>query len=136
MFPSYQIIIVDDDSDDRQLIIEAFSLIAPDLSFGQAFDGQHAIELLDSVDTAPSMIIVDLNMPVMNGLEMIRHIGSQQSQTPIVLMSTSLDSDTVKLAMSVGATCCYIKPVNYQELCSLAHQLLRRFVPQMLKIVT
>ncbi|GGN12916.1 hypothetical protein GCM10010967_56180 [Dyadobacter beijingensis] len=129
MNPSPTVIIVDDDDDDRRLIREAFHLFNSGITFLEAFDGKEAIALLDSLDNEPSLILVDLNMPVMNGLEMITEIRSRQSSTPMALISTSLGPEMVQQALEIGANCCYIKPVKYEELCSLAHQLLRRFLP-------
>jgi len=65
-------------------------------------DGQQAIEALGN--DVPDMVITDLNMPHVNGLELVEHIRDHYSETPVVLMTGEGSEDTAVQALRLGAT--------------------------------
>ena len=83
-----------------------------------ATDGFSALEELnsDEEDAADiSLIIVDLNMPNMNGLELIRRIrrSSKYAETPVLVTSARREPDEVKMAIKAGATDYLVKPLDH-----------------------
>ena len=120
--------IVDDDPDDRQIILDAFleNKYLGDYAFIET--GQ---ELLDNLqapsDLYPSLILLDLNMPGMMGLDILREIRNQKqySHIPIVVLTTSTLHNDRKLAFELGANCFLRKPDTFSHLVSLTDAILR-----------
>lgn len=67
-----------------------------------AADGKQATELLQ--DPLPDLIITDLNMPEMDGLELVEYVREHQSEIPVVLMTADGSEDTAVQALKRGAT--------------------------------
>jgi CheY-like chemotaxis protein len=110
----------EDDPDDEELLSETFRRVDP--SFSQVFinNGRKFIEYLDSVDPAnsPCLIVLDYNMPEMNGEEILKRMraSGQFLNIPKIIWSTS-GSDTYRRAcMDLGATDYIIKPSNIKDL--------------------
>ena len=120
--------IVDDDPDDRQIILDAFleNKYLGDYAFIETGE-----ELLDSLqapsDLYPSLILLDLNMPGMMGLDILREIRNQKqySHIPIVVLTTSTLHNDRKLAFEFGANCFLRKPDTFSHLVSLTDAILR-----------
>jgi len=87
------ILYVDDDTDDQFLAMETLSLLAPNATVVLAGNGLETLTYLNSVeDTAlPGLIIMDINMPLLNGKETVVRIRQQPrfAAIPIVLFTTS-----------------------------------------------
>lgn len=83
--------IVDDDEDDQFLFEEAFKQLIPPVAVKLLSDGEELLPALSNSETLPDLILLDLNMPRLNGFEAIKWLRSQRSyQTlPIVVLSTS-----------------------------------------------
>ena len=69
---------------------------------GEAVDGQEAV--VKAHQLAPDVVVLDLAMPVMNGIEAAREIRRDRPNTPIVLCSMCLDSELASVARDVGIT--------------------------------
>ena len=120
--------IVDDDPDDRQIILDAFleNKYLGDYAFIES-GGQLLENLQDSNALYPSLILLDLNMPGVMGLEALRKIRSQKqySHIPIVILTTSTLHMDRKLAFEYGANCFLRKPDSFPGLVSLMDDILR-----------
>ncbi|WP_138484573.1 response regulator [Dyadobacter bucti] len=125
---SDKILLIDDDDDDRFLIGEAFKLTGFDIQITEATTGNDGIEMIRSLKPLPSLIVVDMNMPGMGGIETIQQIRLLQSTVPVVLLTTSLTSQLANDAINQGANGSFNKPIQFEDMCSLAHQLCRRFL--------
>lgn len=84
----------DDDPDDLQLVKEAFEKYAKDVEVITAQDGEEALSILNRLtplDPLPCLIILDVNMPRLNGKETLKMIRSKEifKDIPIVLFTTS-----------------------------------------------
>lgn len=97
-----KILIVDDDFPVRMLLKqlinweeEGFSLI------GEAIDGQEGLEKVESL--APDLVIVDIEMPRLNGVEMIQQLQANQYKGAILVLSCHDDFTYVKEALKLGA---------------------------------
>ena len=78
---------------------------------GTATDGLSAIERIDEVD--PDVAIVDLRMPLLDGLEVANRIASR---IPVILLTAHASSETVERALDLGAVTVLEKPVRDHEL--------------------
>ena len=82
----------------------------------EAEDGQHAITVLGGQDVA--VIITDLNMPNMDGLELIKRLRSEDKYKfiPILMLTTEGDATKKEQGKSAGATGWIVKPFNPEKL--------------------
>jgi len=88
------ILLVDDDPDDLMLIKEAINSVDGKFDFQEATDGRHALNFLralDSVDKHPCLIVLDINMPVLGGRDMLAILKNDPGlkHIPVVVFSTS-----------------------------------------------
>ncbi|HBF08250.1 MAG TPA: hypothetical protein DHW71_03490 [Gammaproteobacteria bacterium] len=106
---SKQIMIVDDSSIMRRVIANVLSTLSNVEVCAQAKNGEHALEMLPTVK--PDLILLDIEMPKMNGLDFLRHAKLRTRAKIIVLSSvTDLGSDRAVEALRRGADAIVSKP--------------------------
>lgn len=69
----------------------------------------------------PDLIITDLKMPLMDGLEMIEEIRKMGSNVPVIIISALSDSKTILKAVDIGIVKYVVKPINLRELLNTVH---------------
>lgn len=114
-----KILIVDDDSDDREMFCEALKEVTPDSICYTAASGRAAIMLLENREMElPDLIFLDVNMPVMNGSEFLSIIKRNESynRISVIIYSTSSFLEDVEKAQRAGALCFFTKPSNFNTL--------------------
>lgn len=104
-----KVLVVDDSSTMRRMVIAALSPIR-ELTFEQAVSGLDAIERVTL--TPIDLVLLDLNMPDMHGLEVLRFIRGQPAlhDLPVVILTTRGDDDSRTAALRDGATLYLTKP--------------------------
>ncbi|WEK36066.1 MAG: response regulator [Candidatus Pseudobacter hemicellulosilyticus] len=110
-------LLTDDDSDDRELFAEALMAIDPSIVCHFAEDGESALLLLESKRIAqPDMIFLDINMPGMNGWQLLKKLKASESlkNLPVVMYSTSSSTQDKETARDLGALCLITKPYNFK----------------------
>jgi two-component system response regulator len=117
---------VDDDADDRELLEAVMQQVAPDLKVIFAENGLQALDLLQArKGTAlPSLIVLDLNMPYLSGVQTFERIKAdpQLRGIPLVILSTS-ESPAEKALFHKGGIPFFTKPVDFFAMKSLAGQM-------------
>jgi CheY-like chemotaxis protein len=126
------IFIVDDDPDDRESIRDAF--LENDTQHEYVFLGG-AEELLNQLESAraheyPALILLDLNMPGMDGRDALKHIKGQQQlrHIPIIILSTSSSHIDKQVSYALGANCFVTKPDTFNKLVDLTGSIVRLWV--------
>jgi CheY-like chemotaxis protein len=118
------IFIVDDDPDDRQIILDAFLENSPQIDYVFIENAETLLENLHS-DGAnhPALILLDLNMPGMLGLQALKEIRGNKkfSLVPIIVLTTSTLSQDRKASYELGASCYVEKPDSYAELVDITN---------------
>ncbi len=109
------ILVVEDDPQLREVITEALSDEGYDVY--EAFDGQRALERIASV--APDLVLSDIRMPRLGGVELAERLSRLHNPIPIVLMSTSSN------APQNGQTPFLAKPFSLDDLVALVALVLR-----------
>jgi two-component system, NarL family, response regulator LiaR len=106
-----RVLIVDDQPVVRSGL-GAFLLAFPDLELvGEAANGQEAIRLCDELQ--PDVVLMDLIMPVMDGVEAIRQLAAQHPEIGVLALSSFGDDDLVRRAMQAGAVGYLLKNVSH-----------------------
>src|SRR5437762_5864430 len=96
------ILIVDDDAYVRQLICEAFKRESDFEVCGEAANGKEAID--KALALHPDLIVLDLSMPVMNGLAAARELKDRMPSVPIILFTLYVDSFFEEEAVQPGVS--------------------------------
>jgi DNA-binding NarL/FixJ family response regulator len=81
---------------------------------GVAYDGAHAVEM--ALDLAPDVALVDVRMPVMDGVEAVRRIGARAPAVRTVMLTTFDDDEYVHTALKHGAVGYLLKDIPPNEL--------------------
>ncbi|MEY4762986.1 MAG: hypothetical protein RLZZ200_2842 [Pseudomonadota bacterium] len=133
-----ELLIVDDDENDRSLIQRALRRLSPAVVAQELVDGESAIHfLLREQEFAalkeqplPKLVLCDMKMPFRNGIEVIRAArGSQASATvPIVILSSSGHTRDIEEAMAAGANEYVIKPSTYGEFSRSVQETVQRWL--------
>ena len=123
------VFIVDDDPDDRQLILDAFLENNSSIDYIFIENGEQLMETLDSAEAAqlPSLILLDLNMPGMLGLHALKEIRDNKKFThiPTIILTTSRFSQDESSSYKLGASCFLRKPDSYKELLEISASIIR-----------
>ena len=126
--PSKFILIGEDDSDDQEMLKEVFTSI--DHSFVLFFvnNGREILSALGKLrdDQMPCLIVLDYNMPGLNGADILKELGTNEryKHIPRVVWSTSASEKFRKLCLDLGAVDYVIKPNNVIELEKIARYML------------
>lgn len=119
------ILVVDDDPHIRQLLV--FALEKAGLGAIEAADGEAALAIIAT--TAPDLVVLDINMPRMDGLEVCRRIRSASGDTadiPILFLSSRDDEIDRVLGIELGADDYVVKPFSPREVVARVMAILRR----------
>ncbi|MEO6285751.1 MAG: response regulator [Dyadobacter sp.] len=125
--------LADDDEDDRMLIKDALEQANPNLTVIEAEDGKELVEnVKNSDDLSETVVLLDMNMPRMNGIEAIKEIRSEPelADLPAVMLSTSDNPELKKKALAAGANDFFVKPNNFKALLDIARRIVSRFLGQ------
>lgn len=123
---------MDDDQDDRLVISEAIRDIDPSLEVIEAKNGIEAYQLLQNAKSTskfPCLVILDINMPMMDGKETLRQIKSDDTlrSLPIVFFTTSANPRDRSFSEEHGVEF-VTKPANYRTIVDTMRDFLSRYV--------
>lgn len=114
-------LIVDDDLALADVV--SFTMRRAGYQVACAYDGQTALELVES--ESPDLVILDLNLPKLDGLSVCRQIRSE-SETPIIILSVRGEEDDVVQGLDLGADDYIVKPFSPRQLVARAEAVMRR----------
>lgn len=119
------ILMVDDDLDDIMLVSDAFSRIETGIDFRSVKNGRELLDYLRRKEKRPDLILLDLNMPLMNGRETLREIKATTDfqYIPVVVFTTSADEKTISDCYCLGASAYIVKPAGFEELTETARSI-------------
>lgn len=121
----FSFIIADDDPEDQVLIQEAIKSIDIDIKYTSVFNGQQLLDLLlkrgaykDNKEAQPDAVLLDLKMPVMDGLTALREIKSNDHlrELPVFVLYTLRKDDCSSKCRALGVAGLYVKPSTAEEL--------------------
>jgi len=115
-----KILVVDDETDVKPLFEQRFrkEIRNHEMEMAFAFSGEEALAYLDQVKQEAVLILSDINMPGMSGLQLLKEIKARYNPPPrIVMMITAYgDTDTYNKAMHSGADDFLTKPIDFAAL--------------------
>ncbi len=115
-----KILVVDDEKDIQPLFLQRFrrEIKKGELIFVFAYSGEEALTCLEKYESEAVLILSDINMPGMSGLELLKNIKQKNHKPPpVVMMITAYgDADNYKTAMELGADDFITKPVDFSAL--------------------
>ena len=118
--PVQKILLVDDDPEDRAIMKEVIEYCPGKEMYSFAHNGEEALSSLEGSYQSgdlPSLIVLDLNMPRMNGTEVLSVLKSDQRfrDIPVIIYSTSINLLEKEKCMNLGAHSYIAKPVSLSE---------------------
>ena len=120
--PSMTILMVEDNAGDVLLTREALTDCAPNAQLLEARDGQEALDVLRQSPRTPTLprpdlILLDLNMPRMNGLDCLRQLKTDADLKciPVVVLTTSAADEDVYRSYELQANSFITKPVDFSR---------------------
>ena len=132
VFSDKGILLVEDNADDEVLTLRALKRNKIENPVVVARDGEEAVELLMTAARGnrplPQVVLLDLNLPVLSGLDVLRQIRAEQRlrALPVVILTSSREEEDVLNSYALGANSYVRKPVAADEF-SAAVQTLGRF---------
>ena len=128
--PAKTILLIEDDSDHELLTIRALrkANIANEIKIAR--DGEEALELLfgdgeDALKTCPQVVLLDLKLPKIDGLEVLRRIRENERtrMLPVVVLTSSDEESDIIRSYRLGVNSYIRKPVNFTEFAEATRQL-------------
>lgn len=122
--------LVDDDEDDRFLMREAIVQVDQYVKIIEALDGLDLVNKLGKYEPESiSLVLLDMNMPKMNGIETIRHVKGMQGfePVPMVMISTSNHNTIKEKALLAGGAKFLLKPNSFDDFIVLMRELKDQF---------
>jgi CheY-like chemotaxis protein len=124
------VLLVEDDPGDVVLIQEAFEYNKVRNSLRVVGDGVAALEFLRSTETRPDLILLDLNLPRMDGREVLAEVKSDPAlrSIPVVVLTTSKAEEDILRSYDLHANAYVTKPVDFNRFIEVVRQIDAFFV--------
>lgn len=126
------VLLVDDSDDDRVLTEAALRRAGFSGRLDVARDGVEAVQALlgpPSARDAYDIVLLDINLPRLSGLEVLERVRSEGVRLPIVVVSTSRQPAEIQRALALGANEYLPKDVDFVECCRVMRALCERWLP-------
>jgi len=115
-----KILVVDDEADVQPLFLQRFrkEIKTGEVEFNFALSGEEALHFLEEHHSQVILILSDINMPGMSGLELLRNIRQHyEKPPPVVMMITAYgDDENYQQSMQLGANDFLTKPLDFNNL--------------------
>jgi len=126
--PKTEVFLVEDNPADVLLIRVALAQVPSPPQLRVANDGEQALALLNSADFQPQLIILDLNMPRVDGQTVLQQY--RRKNIPIVIFSSTQNKAEVQRALSLGAREYVQKPLGFEPYANAVRGILERWIPE------
>jgi two-component system, OmpR family, response regulator len=117
-----KVLIVDDEAGVRELLKDALKLAG--FETHTASDGMSALTTLRTY--TPDIMIIDINMPLMDGFELVERLRETGNEVPVLMLSARADRVDVTRGLTLGADDYVVKPFGLEELVLRLKAILRR----------
>ncbi len=120
-FHFQRLFIIDDDVEDQEILIEAVKEVSDRIECLTSTSGEEALRQMESGSiNLPDLIFLDLNMPKLNGKQVLKEIKARKllSGIPVIMYSTSFAPRDIEEIRNSGAAHHLIKPSRFDDLCT------------------
>lgn len=115
-----------EDSDSDQFLIRAAVADTPyESNIRFAFDGSEALH--EIARRRPTGVVLDVNMPNMDGITALKRIRRDHADLPVIMFSTAHDVEQVRECRRLGVLAYEVKPVEFEDFCAVILRMLARF---------
>lgn len=121
------ILVAEDDQIIRTLFHAIIRKIFPDVAVHLAEDGRAGVELFNTY--APQIVITDINMPGMNGIQLARAIRSLEPATRIIVISAYDEAEFCKAFDEIGVDDYLVKPIALEKLVAAIERCIAQIAP-------
>ena len=117
MLTPLKILLIEDDALEVMKFKRVLSNFQVNHEVIEANNGEVARHILEQKDTLPSIILLDLNMPKVNGIELLAYLKSNDElkYIPVVILTTSSNYKDLKRCYEIGIAGYVLKPLKYEE---------------------
>ena len=125
----HTILLIDDDSEDQEIFEDALKEVYPDIVCVCCGDGEEAVlKLVELKIPKPDLLFIDLNMPKLNGKEVLKTLKNIESlkNIPIIMFSTFFADLDKKELHEFGAVHSITKSPSFKELCNTLKETLSK----------
>lgn len=127
-YNNHPILLVEDNPVDIDLTIRAFKKRNLNNPIQIARNGEEALKYIEkwnAGDQTPVVILLDLKMPKVDGLEVLKVLKTHEKYAtiPVVVLTTSSDNKDIEKAYKLGANSYIVKPVNFDKFVEVASQI-------------
>lgn len=111
------VLLVEDDTVDAMTVKRAFKELSITNKVEHRLNGVDALDYLRKVEVKPCLILLDINMPKMNGIELLENLkeDDELKTIPVVMLTTSNDDKDKLESYNLGVAGYMLKPVDYQQ---------------------
>ncbi len=113
------LLVVDDESDIQFLFQQKFrkEIKAGEIQILYALNGVSALELIESIENKTEyLVLTDINMPEMNGIELLRRVKSKYPELRVFMITAYADEQNLNVAKNLGADDYFTKPLQFELL--------------------
>lgn len=112
--PPFSLLLVEDDKMTREIVSRMVALKFPQCTIYTAEQGKKGVELF--IEHTPDLVITDVNMPEMDGIEMAREIKAINPNATYIVLSARNDKDNVEKFKDIGYCAYLMKPLDFNDL--------------------
>jgi CheY-like chemotaxis protein len=133
LYKKHTIFIADDDNDDVYFVKSAIEELDLEIQLRHFENGKQLLQGLNNAEgQLPNFVLMDLNMPVMDGKETLRAIrqSARYNDLPVIIFSTSSDASEKNLCYAYGATNYITKPYHYKLYVDILRKLEQEWIDE------
>jgi CheY-like chemotaxis protein len=115
---SKPILLVEDDNVDAMTVKRAIKDLGSKDTLVRSANGEEALDYLrNETNEKPRLILLDLNMPKMNGIEFLRHIKADDllKRVPVIVLTTSMEDQDILRSFELSIAGYVVKPLDYKK---------------------
>jgi len=115
-----RLFIIDDDLEDQEIFMEVLKEIDPSIMCFSATSGEEALRKLEAESAVlPDLIFLDVNMPKLNGKQVLKELKKARKlhHIPVIMYSTSFAPRDIVEIKELGAAHHLLKPLRFDDLC-------------------